>query len=529
MLFGQNKKDEGKEKKRSVLGLLFNPEIGKDVGPIVESARMFVRMIAMILASNKLFPKDHLVLRDEKAPLTFGQLFAISFNRLSFTKEGIPQIILFVAVWGVLLFSILFVVTFVFSLFVGNAQAGTPTSDSMFVPASPENDLALNWIDYVFLGKDYTVTLPDGSGVPKGGVWQKALGAALAFYSTGILVLGGFLLVYHLASMIAETAHSGKPMGNANQIWAPIRLVFAIGLLIPIGTGSVSGTGVSGLNTGQYIVVQMAKWGSGLATNTWKVFVDSITPSGTASCEQGSPSCIQVPSSVEGIAAQMIRNYLCVYTYNYYLNGKKWTSSDKYSLSAPTSGSSGNHLFGSSGGDGWFSSAPDKRLCGGYFIPAVPQKSPYAEVYEEQNKVFAQKLISFQKTAITIAQYYAGETKGVDVAKLVKADAESYRTNLNTEVQSALKGADQKAANEKSTNKTFLFVKTAGWLTAGAWFNNIARSQEERTISVTAGMPSPLEGPLVLEENFASDQRTDEEWEDLAGGGLLPLQKEQRL
>jgi conjugal transfer/type IV secretion protein DotA/TraY len=44
---------------------------------------------------------------------------------------------------------------------------------------------------------------------------------------------------------------------RANQIWAPIRLVFAIGLLVPIN---------GGMNSGQYIVIKVAELGSGMAS-----------------------------------------------------------------------------------------------------------------------------------------------------------------------------------------------------------------------------------------------------------------------
>ena len=80
--------------------------------------------------------------------------------------------------------------------------------------------------------------------------------------------MAAIILFYHLASMVVETAHHGVVMGKrANQIWAPIRLVVAIGLLVPIS---------GGLNSGQYIVIQIAQWGSNLASQTWGVFVKQL-------------------------------------------------------------------------------------------------------------------------------------------------------------------------------------------------------------------------------------------------------------
>ena len=59
---------------------------------------------------------------------------------------------------------------------------------------------------------------------------QAAFISVLAFYSDAILIIAAMILFYHLTAMVAETAHHGQVMGKrANQVWAPIRLVVAIG------------------------------------------------------------------------------------------------------------------------------------------------------------------------------------------------------------------------------------------------------------------------------------------------------------
>ncbi len=70
---------------------------------------------------------------------------------------------------------------------------------------------------------------------------------ALGLYSFGMLMVAALLVFYHIAGMVAETAHHGTALGRrANPVWMPIRFVLAIGLLVP-----VSGS----LNCGQYIVI----------------------------------------------------------------------------------------------------------------------------------------------------------------------------------------------------------------------------------------------------------------------------------
>jgi len=102
---------------------------------------------------------------------------------------------------------------------------------------------------------------------------QAALINCLGVYSYSMLIIGAIVLFYHLTAMVVETAHHGVVMGRrANQVWAPIRLVIAVGLMVPYNTG---------LNSGQYIILEVAAWGSNLASNIWAVFVSTLATGGT--------------------------------------------------------------------------------------------------------------------------------------------------------------------------------------------------------------------------------------------------------
>lgn len=140
----------------------------------------------------------------------------------------------------------------------------TPSPDSVFSFPERATDWSLGIINYLF-----RPDAPPTRGLEnfKNTQLQVALATALGFYSKVMLVIAAFMLLYHLIAIVGETAQTGRPFGRANQIWAPIRLVVAIGLLVPIGTG---------LNSGQYLVVKLAEWGSGLASQTWKVFLNTL-------------------------------------------------------------------------------------------------------------------------------------------------------------------------------------------------------------------------------------------------------------
>ncbi len=95
-----------------------------------------------------------------------------------------------------------------------------------------------------------------------------ALHQLFRFYNMGLLVIAMFIILYYVIVVTAETAQTGTPFGKRfNSVWAPIRLVVAIGLLVPLS---------SGLSSSQYIVLYAAKLGSNMATNGWIVFNQEI-------------------------------------------------------------------------------------------------------------------------------------------------------------------------------------------------------------------------------------------------------------
>lgn len=97
------------------------------------------------------------------------------------------------------------------------------------------------------------------------------LHALFAVYSTGLLVVAVIIASYFIVTILAETAQSGTAFGRRfNKTWAPIRIVVAFGLLMPMTVG---------LNSSQYIVLYAAKWGSAFATNGWNYFNDTLTES----------------------------------------------------------------------------------------------------------------------------------------------------------------------------------------------------------------------------------------------------------
>ncbi|MDD3030135.1 MAG: DotA/TraY family protein, partial [Alphaproteobacteria bacterium] len=248
---------------------------GEMIRPLIESTRVFVHVIAGTFAAYKLIPSDYPGLKDQFAPMSLTRVLWMAWRNLRFSKDNIVPILVFFSVLGILVFAGLFVVLFVLSLLSGQAHA----DGGFFDPAS-EQDAAQAWIEFLFNGG----ALPSfDAASTASSTWgfQAILSKALRYYSNAMLLIAAIVLFYHLVTMVVETAHSGVPMGKSSrQIWAPIRLVLAIGLLVPMSE--------SGLNAGQYIVIKTAELGSGLASQVWGVFLDEAE-SPTANARMAAP------------------------------------------------------------------------------------------------------------------------------------------------------------------------------------------------------------------------------------------------
>ncbi|MDD5585342.1 MAG: DotA/TraY family protein [Alphaproteobacteria bacterium] len=399
--------------------------------------------------------------------------------------------------------SVLFVITFFFSLFLGRAHAAAQGS-SLFAVQNPANDWGLAWINYLFFGAPINVLNGAiNTGVSGACGWQSGLSKALGFYSNGILVLAGVLLLYHLVSMVAETAHTGMPMGKrANQIWAPLRLVFAIGLLVPVGISSRGACDITGLNTGQYIVVQMAKWGSGLASNIWTTFTNNLYSQQTANtvtaCPKEttsgatSPSCVHVSPMAQTFALGMISDLTCMYLYNHYVDILDGTGQFDIHYNPRT------HLIGKAGG---------AKICGGY-VPVDTSKlktNTYASVYAAQQAV-VDKYVNgiFNDYASTYVNYFYNDNCHAEVPSndTVLRLVQQFQNDLDDATRDVVQAVDNAQAVQNDRNNAA--YKEGGWLSAGVWINSISRLQAERSDSIQNGLPQ-LVAPTLPHEVQARD------------------------
>ncbi|MCL2474070.1 MAG: DotA/TraY family protein [Alphaproteobacteria bacterium] len=289
----------------SLFSWLFSVRLKSMWTPLFTDANMFIQIIAMTFASHKLIPKDYPGLTDPNVKISVRDVFRTAWSNLRFTKEGLPQVILFFAVILVIVVGFISVISLFLGLLTTAAHAqGLYPYGSIVSP--PERDVAQQWLNFLFAMGNLPLIVSQDAVAPSWLV-QSALHRALAFYSYAILVLAAFLLIYHLVSMTLQTAHLGESSGNSfKTIWGPIRFIIAIGILVPLPM--IGGGGGSGLNAGQYILIKTATWGSGLASNAWQIFLDSMG-------SDRQLSIARVPYVLD-IPTKLLFNYACAIDYN---------------------------------------------------------------------------------------------------------------------------------------------------------------------------------------------------------------------
>jgi conjugal transfer/type IV secretion protein DotA/TraY len=250
--------------------------------------------IALVYSMVKLLPANHPYL-DAGNIGRFGlrHVIAEAANNLQLSSKNLDQIAMFlvVIIGLVLIFVQIFLLAVSFLFTPAIAGVAMPTNfTGFFITPAPAQDLAMIMLDLVFGVPNLFNSCVNAGGVcqdhnggdivntanasifsPLGWPFpiHDALHELFRLYSTGLLVVATLITCYFIATVALETAQTGTPFGKRfNKLWAPLRIVVAFGLLIPIGYG---------LNSSQYIVLYAAKFGSGFATNGWNIFNAAVT------------------------------------------------------------------------------------------------------------------------------------------------------------------------------------------------------------------------------------------------------------
>lgn len=240
-------------------------------------------LIALLYSAVGLLPAGHPYLQAENMG-RFGvrHVVAEAANRLTLSWRNADQIAMFFVILAGVALIAAQIVMLPMAFMLSFTPAGAQSAFEMVTTPNPDQDVAFMLLDLIFgVEGIFGSCVSTGSGCTDvhgqtvlaglGNYPQPihhALHYLLGVYSAGIVIVAVFVTSYFVAAVVVETAQTGTPMGKRfTQAWVVPRLLLAIGLLIPMS---------SGLNSGQYIVLYAAKYGSGLATNGWVQFLETL-------------------------------------------------------------------------------------------------------------------------------------------------------------------------------------------------------------------------------------------------------------
>jgi conjugal transfer/type IV secretion protein DotA/TraY len=470
-------------------------------------------LIALVYRAVNILPENHFVLRRENRQfLGLRQVLGAAASELQFSKNHMDKVIVyFVILVGMVLLAGQFFLTLAFVM-VNPAMAQTmPTNYGQFFETPQyKTDIA-----YRLLWSVFGVPELFNQGVARS-EFHVALHSLLQLYSVGLLVIAVIIVCYFIFAVVVETAQTGVPFGKRyNHVWTPIRLVFALGLLIPVGYG---------LNSAQWITLYSAKFGSDFATKGWNIFSDRMN----TALVDGRNNGVGVPQAPDltQLAANMMLVNGCVHAYGKSYSGANAKPMAMY-LVRPASLGGGSQTAGSmrdfdqvrayfNQGDinirfgEWSTQLHAKEVgnvypyCGEMTILSSDTREPGSKSIQE----FYYNLVVDMYTS-----KYSLDTHGknlVDRNWTIQAGRnpaaleppsdykKTLADNLKTDTEAAINAAVTAQAGSSTWDREESKRREYGWGGAGIWYNKIAQINGS-LVSAVSAVPEMRKLPVVLE------------------------------
>jgi conjugal transfer/type IV secretion protein DotA/TraY len=338
---------------------------------------------------------------------------------------------------------------------------------------------------------------------PLTGAGDSPLTSIVKIFNGAVLFLGGVFMAYTIIAGTMATAHDGEMLGRKwSSLWLPIRTTLGAAAVMPVIGG--------GWCAAQAVVVWLATLGIGIANAMWGAYISNGNMLGEA---------LYSPPNMSGTAHKVFENMLmsniCVAAFqadnNQALQQQPASANllgsgnDNYGVQT-LSGTQGTQTLAYGTG---YEAMTTSSTCGRINFPAVDttataapsdptggtgagQWSSYTGRSLLNMPEVNSKLLPQQNAAIMNAQ----GTLWALAVKIVQADGDGTDEALQNEVNTTLDSltqtysntsiANAKAAYQGAVNQSYLTTMAQdGWVTAGAFYMEIARAQDQLTEAVT--------------------------------------------
>lgn len=508
--------------KKTVFRYMLLPELAPRVKNLALNLKWLAYLMALVFTATRILPRGHYY----ASPQSYGK-FGISdilFEARRHLKKGarnFDQYLIYGSfVLGMILLAGQFAILF-FILISHSAQAG------MFVTPNPTNDLAMMMLDKVFEIPDMFGSKFAPPNINQISAFGQGLHHIFAFYNYGMLFIAGLIVVYYIFALTIETVQSGKPFGERfASVYVPIRIMLALAFLLPLGYG---------FSAGQLLTFQLAKWGSGFATNGWYLLNKKANsnPLGLRSDE-----LIVMPKTQE--TEDLIRFYALVHACRGIYMEQYGTEIKPYLVDTSSGAKTGRVstamsysaaldfipqgnltvVFGELK-DSYTEAGHVKPYCGSLNFPVADKEIRGAalirEVYWEYiNSLWEYSRLQTYGTRMAKNQL---NKSGTDTANISgwsdpKSDPETAfyaetrngaQSNFNNMMNTAMNELRNLPENQMPIDSKML---TYGWGGAGIWFNTIAE-YNGAMMSANFSTPNPAAYPSVLQRIMVEKAGTD--------------------
>lgn len=523
---------------RQVASYMTLPRIFPRFREFTPDTGFFAQLMALVFFNVGLLPRGHEYLgADAQGRYGIRKVMAEAARNLKGGWRHSDQYVIYGAFClGMVLFTLQFIALF-FILLSHSAHAAGPFI-SIFITPDPQNDVAFMMLDKVFQIPGFFGSVFDP--VNDAGIegFAHAMQELFRFYSMGMLSVALLIVLYYIFAVVAETAQTGVPFGKRfPSVYGPIRLVLAVLLLLPLAYG---------YNTGQYMTLWMAKWGSSFATNAWLSYNEVVksygpnNPMGLGSTELIGQPKIQ---SIDHLINFFYLAHTCKAAYKiaygghktdidpYFVvpgNGTKKSSSTKMTSSSSFPDTLKDFgysdiviTFGEKNTKYTMFDGNVKPYCGRITIPVDSKNvDKVTDIYDayfkfiatawanNDLKIYGENMAYILRFGDKLPSGYAFNTPSVgwgaplSATQHNPAGVEFYR-EMRLALQAQFNGDIGSAITNMRNNpiadmEMSTAVLDLGWGGAGIWYNKIAEFNGAMVDAVFS-VPTPTTYPLVME------------------------------
>lgn len=188
----------------------------------------------------------------------------------------------------------LFLVLLATSMLAAHAHASG--GGALSITEVAPTDKSLEYLRYIFGNIVDVIIGGTGPDAP-----DSMVGALSEVLNVGMLVFTGLIIGFVYINGIMNSAADGTPLGKSyDTVWVPLRMILALGLVLPYQGG------YSSMQTG---VIWIAGHGIGMANTTWKAALGYMK-------DTGSLYPPQVTFAFEDVAQNILNSRYCLHAIN---------------------------------------------------------------------------------------------------------------------------------------------------------------------------------------------------------------------